>query len=47
MLLKMTRAALAFPRVDEIGTAHWGKLKNSREPPKVEFEKSLVTLENY
>ena len=25
--LKMTRVALIFPRVDEIGTAHRGKLK--------------------
>ena len=25
--LKMMRVALIFPRVDEIGTAYWGKLK--------------------
>ena len=25
--LKMMRVALIFPRVDEIGTAHWVKLK--------------------
>ena len=25
--LKMMRVALIFPRLDEIGTAHWGKLK--------------------
>ena len=23
----MMRVALIFPRVDEVGTAHWGKLK--------------------
>ena len=31
--LKMTRVALIFPRADEIGTAHWGNSKNTREPP--------------
>ena len=25
--LKMTRVALILPRVDEIGTSHWGKLE--------------------
>ena len=31
--LKMTRVVLIFPRVDEIGTAHWENTKNSMQPP--------------
>ena len=42
--LKMIRVALIFPRVDEIGTAHWGKLKNTREPPSV--SKYSIQLSN-
>ena len=29
--LKMMGVALIFPRVDEVGSAHWGKLKKYQE----------------